>query len=159
MAAPKLSDLDVIRQKIATTKGAIVSGKNRRLTAEEIERHVNERIDSFVSLFDIHHAAGGAARGQLNPEDIAQCTFAGLSADAKLGVTIAWMAPDTLKTRLIEAAMLYAEKSPEADIAGLEKELYSLETEEERLFCALESAGKNPGYRRPDVDPSIVLGL
>jgi hypothetical protein len=153
-----LKELHQLREKIADIKASIEREKNRGLTKSEIADLIDRRVDGWAKhVFDAGYLGINIAHSALDTSMVLRAAVS--EGDDKVVAMMAWLFPDQLKERLTEAAMPYADDGKaKLDVRKLEEECYDLEVAEEKLYCQLEESGINPGPRRHDVDPLIVIG-
>lgn len=157
-----IKELTQIRGKIAEIKQSIAAERNRALTAPEIEELVNSRVDAWANgIMQPGELGLDVARHYLHPQQVLRAAFAeGLEPAERLVCVLSWLFPDAMKERILEAALPFADDGrPRLDIGAAEQDLHVAEVREEEVYCALEAEGADPGPRRDDVDPLIVLGV
>ena len=159
-----LQKLAEIRTSIAETKSGLSRLQVAALPLADIESRIADTVAHWASKFDADYLGRAFASpgSVVTPEDV-ELACAGEAA--KGAIVAAWLDPDRLKARLLAAAKPYAaakgavaQDDRPAFQRKLESALYDLEVEEERLVTQLEAEGFDV-FRRPDADPSIVLGL
>lgn len=160
MSLNKLSD---IRIKIAKLKAEIASADTGGMSSPEVESFIDSQVDAMGRIyFDEGYVGLNVAHGELSPETLLKAVvanpFEGQTQEAKAIAVLAWLFPDAMKQKLSQAALPYADDSAKPDVAKLEKQLFDAEVLEEKVYLELRDAGIHPGPRRPDIDPSIVLG-
>jgi hypothetical protein len=156
-----LKELHQLREKIADLKASIEREKNRGLTKSEIADLIESRVNAWgQGLYDSGYVGINAAHHALDQGMLIRAAVeTGSAPEDRLIAVLAWLFPDQMKAKLTEAAMPYADDGKaKLDVRKLEQDCYDLELAEERLYCELEESGINPGPRRPDCDPLIVIG-
>jgi len=156
-----LAALESIRQQITGIRQQIAEITGQPLTAAEIEDAVNRAVDGWASRVDAGWLGINIANGRA--VDPAMLTTAAAGEEDKLACLLAWLHADALKEKLLSASLPFASDgmtlAARAErVRELEGELHEVEAAEEHMVCALEARGLDV-YRRPDADPSIVLGI
>ncbi len=154
-----LKELNQLREKIADLKASIEREKNRGLTQSEIADLIDRRVDGWgKGLYDSGYLGVNAAHHALDTSMVLRAGVA--EGEDKMVALLAWLFPDQMKAKLTEAAMPFADGGEaRLDVRKLEQDCYDLEVAEEKLYCQLEESGINPGPRRPDADPLIIIGV
>lgn len=154
-----LKELHQIREKIADLKATAEREKNRGLSENEIADLIDRRVDGWAKhVFDAGYLGINIAHSALDTSMVLRAAVS--EGDDKVVAMMAWLFPDQLKQRLTEAALPFAYGAEaKLDVRKLEEECYDLEVAEEKLYCRLEESGINPGPRRPDADPLIIVGV
>lgn len=126
------------------------------------------RVDSIMQGWasQVDDAALGtwiAAPAYKDEEDLIALATPMIAGKSKVAAILSFLDPELVRSRLLDVAKPWIDRGalPRADlaeaIAGLELEQFNAEIEEERIITLLEQTGLEV-YRRPDIDPTIVLG-
>lgn len=159
-----LKKLESIRASIASKRAEIAELQHAPLQPAEVE----SRVDYLIEVCRDQTDLSWLGRQLVDPRDIDRDDdiLATAAAGSRLKTTalFALLAPDALRSVMIESAMPYSSVSSPSQAERiakqqqLEAEVHALEIDEERTIVALEAAGVEV-FRRPDFDPSIVLAV
>lgn len=164
MSTPEIT---AVRERIAETQAQITELENAPLPVSDARESARRTVERMAAKV----AETGIGRSFFAADGFAEDPIRGIvgafgqQPDA-LGPLLAWLYPDALLAALgreIDAAAAGMTSGPPLAKRPplrkkLEKDLYQLGVEEERLIVAAEAAG-TVVYRRPDVDPAIVLAV
>lgn len=156
--------LEQLRSKITSLQSEIRELRSMPLCPAECETRVDQVVETLSRQFDgdwLGRQIAGPGHIDMNSDPLFSTAAAG-SPD-KVAAMIAWLMPDVLRDHLLDAARPHAigelsEAGRQQGLAELASQLHETEVAEERLITELEASGQEV-YRRPDVDPAVVLGV
>jgi hypothetical protein len=166
--AVSLSQLAKIRETIANTGQQLRLIDAAELPKEDAEDRVAALVHNLATKFDADFVGRAIVSGQgaISVSDILAAAETESDPAEKLLVTMAWLQPELLMAKLMSAAQpFFATGKTALPIAErpalarkLDKRLHDLAVEEEAMVRELEAAGHDV-WRRPEVDPLVVLGI
>lgn len=163
-----LSQLAKIRETIALTEGELRAVDQASLPKEDAEDRVAALVHSLAARFDADFVGRAicSGKGTVQPVDILVAAEVETDPAEKMLIVAAWLNPENLKAKLMASAAPYVVTGktalPIADRPAiarkLDQRLHDLAVEEEAMVRELEAQGHDV-WRRPGVDPLVVLGV
>jgi hypothetical protein len=166
--AASLKSLATIRETIASVEAEIRAIDNSGLTEADVADRVKGFIATLAARFDESYIgrAFTHANGTVTTTDMLNATASeGQSGDEAL-VLEAWLRPELLEQKLLNAAAPYVQTGKTALpldqrpalLRKLDARLADLCQEEEDMIVELQANGHEV-FRRGNVDPLVVLGI
>lgn len=157
--------LEAIRQEIASLKAKRESIASARCNEQDLSARVEQIVSGWAGQVDADALGQWIASPEHKAsEDLMALATPMAPGQSKVAAIASYLMPEAVKASLMAAAKPWVDRGalPVTEraeaIATLELEQFGLEVEEEAIITRLEEAGVEC-YRRPDVDPAIVLGL
>lgn len=162
-----LQELANVRTRIADITGKISEIERASLTKDDVQDRIKAVVGTLQHRFDqdyIGRGLVGAEYGITTTDILNACTTEETNASDKAIVMLAWLSPDLLERKLLDAAQPYVasgksaiptDKRPSL-LKKLDSELSELLHQEEELICELQANGHEV-FRRANIDPLVVL--
>lgn len=159
-----LESLEAVRQDIERLKRERDAIAGARCCESDLIARVDSIVQGWANQVD--DACLGqtlASPTSRHSHDLMAEATPMLAGQSKVAAILSFLDPELVRARLLDAAKPWIDRGalPLADraeaIAGLELEQFNAEIEEERIITLLEESGLEV-FRRPDIDPAIVLG-
>lgn len=161
---PSLKNLYQIRGEIDALQSRIAEIDSAALPVADVALRVAAFVADLGARFDVGHLGRAIVSADtFTVSDIRNAAFSNEPGETEL-VIQAWLDPDRLTDRLLDAAAPFAEKKGTAMaerpalLRKLDDQLHDLLVAEEEMVVALEQQGIEV-YRRPGIDPYIILGV
>lgn len=151
--------IETIRSQIAKLKNELHQLRYMPIHPDDVADRVTEVVKALASDLNESFLGDLVCAPQADDDIFSRACY----HDNRGGVLHAWLDPAGLTKKLTALAgphavgtIPLAERA--AHQAALERRLFEMETAEEALVVQAESAGIEV-YRRPDIDPAIVLSV
>lgn len=166
--AATLSQLAKIRETIALTEQELRAIDQASLPKEDAEDRVSALVQSLAARFDSDFVGRAivSGKGAVSVTDLLVAAEVEVDPAEKMLIVAAWLHPENLKAKLMAAAQPYIASGknalPVAERPALarklDQRLHDMAVEEEAMVRELEAQGHDV-WRRPGVDPLVVLGV